>query len=46
MVDREENPDLDDSEENDELDTAYEDLMMLEQSASIPFEDVEDIMAY
>ena len=30
----------------DELDTAYEDLLMLEQSRSIPFENVEDLKAY
>ena len=37
---------MDDSEENDELDTAHEDLMMLEQPGSIPFEDVEVLTAY
>ena len=40
------NSDLEISDEKDELDAAYKDLMMLEKSGIIPLEDVEDIMAY
>ena len=46
MADWEVNADSDDSGENDELDAAYKDLIMLEQSGIIPFEDFVDIIAY
>ena len=46
MDDWEENTDENNLVEYDELDASFEDLMMVEQSGRIPFEDVEDIIAY
>ena len=46
VEDRGENADSDDSEENVELDAAFDDLMMLEQSGILPFKNMKDISAY